>query len=166
MFLDDWRANAGSIHVQVGLALLRLAQLARKGHKGVGVLPSVLYRCYSFVVLSMDIPTSTRIGKGLRINHGQGLVIHSETVIGCDVTLRQGVTIGTARRGGGAPRIGDRVDIGASALIIGDISIGEGAQIGAGAVVVGDVPAGAVAVGNPARVLIKNSKDQGAGGRR
>jgi len=70
------------------------------------------------------------------------------------VVMRNGVTIGLKRTNErGAPVIGNRVDIGAGAKILGPIRIGDDAVIGANAVVVHDVPAGAVAVGIPARVL-------------
>ena len=67
--------------------------------------------------------------------------------------LRQGVTIGNVRIDGPVPRIGNRVNIGAYAQILGDVSVGDGANIGAMAVVLRDVPAGATAVGVPARII-------------
>jgi serine O-acetyltransferase/putative colanic acid biosynthesis acetyltransferase WcaB len=89
----------------------------------------------------------------LRVYHGAGIVINGRTVLGDDVAIRQNVTIGNARSGGPCPVIGDRVELGAGAIVIGGISIGDDARIGAGAVVTKDVPAGATAVGNPARIV-------------
>ena len=72
--------------------------------------------------------------------------------------LRQGVTLGLRRTNErGAPRIGNRVDIGAGAKVLGPVRIGDGAVIGANAVVLDDVPAGAVAVGIPARIVRHSS---------
>lgn len=77
--------------------------------------------------------------------------MHADAILGRGVLLRHGVTIGATERG--VPVIKDDVDIGASAIILGDVVIGEGAVVGAGAVVVCDVPPMAVVVGNPARVV-------------
>lgn len=77
-----------------------------------------------------------------------------DAVIGDDVIIRQGVTIGLRRAGvRGAPRIGNRVDIGAGAKILGSIVIGDDVVIGANAVVLKDVPPEFIAVGIPARIL-------------
>ncbi len=144
-------------HIRLGIALLRLARRARGSHgrvRRVLAAPIVAaYRAYALFGLGIDIPTSTVIGRDLMVHHGFGLVVHSRAVIGDNVTLRQGVTIGTRERGQRAPRLGDGVDVGSGAQILGDVEIGAGAIIGAGAVVLIDVPAGRTAVGVPARVL-------------
>jgi serine O-acetyltransferase len=90
------------------------------------------------IATGIDLPCETQVG---------------DTVIGNDVTLRHGVTLGLRRTGvPGAPVIGNGVDIGAGAKILGPVRIGDGAVIGANAVVLCDVPAGALAVGIPARI--------------
>ena len=93
------------------------------------------------------------IGPGLRIHHFGNIFIHSSVQIGAHCTLRQGVTIGNREEDGGVPILGDSVDCGAYAQILGPIRIGDGAKIGAMSVVLQDVPAGATAVGIPARIL-------------
>jgi serine O-acetyltransferase len=113
-----------------------------------------LARTAMHILTGIDLPCEARVGRRLRIEHFGGIVVSGDAVIGDDVILRHGVTIGlkhTHERG--APVIGNRVDIGTGAKILGPIIIGDGAVIGANAVVVNDVPAGAVAVGIPARVL-------------
>jgi serine acetyltransferase len=81
-----------------------------------------------------------------------GIIVSGDTVIGDDCILRNGVTIGMKKIGEpGSPVIGNRVEIGAGAKILGKIHIGDDAQIGANAVVIRDVPAGHIAVGIPAR---------------
>ena len=101
----------------------------------------------------ISIPKAVKVGPGLRIWHFGNIFIHPDVVLGANCTLRQGVTIGNRHEGGPVPRLGDDVELGAYAQILGDIRIGHGAKIGAMAVVLQDVPDGAVAVGNPARIL-------------
>jgi serine O-acetyltransferase len=94
------------------------------------------------------LPRSTIIG------HPYGIVIHSLTRIGENVTIMHNVTIGERRPGEATgATIGDGVVIGAGAILLGNIHIGEAAAIGAGSVVLNDVQAGAVVAGNPARVV-------------
>jgi serine O-acetyltransferase len=108
------------------------------------------------IVTGIELPPDVEIGPRLRIWHGGNIVINPGVVIGADCVLRQGVTIGNARIDGPVPRIGNGVNIGAYAQILGDVAIGDGANIGAMAVVLRDVPAGATAVGVPARIIERN----------
>jgi serine O-acetyltransferase len=118
---------------------------------------SLLYklaRTAMHVLTGIDLPCEAQVGRRLRIDHFGGIIVSGDAVIGDDVILRNGVTIGLKRTNErGAPVIGNRVDIGAGAKILGAIRIGDDAVIGANAVVVHDVPAGATAVGIPARTL-------------
>jgi serine O-acetyltransferase len=119
----------------------------------VPVLPA-LCRRWAIGACGVDILPRAEIGGGCLIAHGLGLVIGGYTVIGEDCTLLQGVTLGEARFDElDYPRIGDRVTIGAGALVLGGVDVGDDATIAAGAVVVADVPAGAVAAGVPARIV-------------
>jgi len=93
------------------------------------------------------------IGPGLRIHHFGNIFLHSSVRIGANCTLRQGVTIGNKTEGGGVPVLGDNVEVGAYAQILGPITLGDGAVIGAMSVVLKDVPPGHTAVGIPARIL-------------
>ncbi len=122
----------------------------------MGRVATIAYRIVVDWVMGIDLPPEVQVGPGLAIFHGTGLVVHSSTVIGSDVLLRHGVTLGALGEGASesnGPRIGDRVRIGAGAIVLGPIHVGHDAVIGAGAVVVHDVPAGATVVGNPARVV-------------
>jgi putative colanic acid biosynthesis acetyltransferase WcaB len=127
----------------------------------LGSMLGRVYRAYSLTVLGIDIPVDTRIGSNLRIYHGLSIVVSSAAVLGDNVVLRQGTTIGASGGRGSAPTIGNGVDIGANVTIIGAISIGDNAQIGAGAVVTRDVPRDAVAVGNPAKVIMRTGEGVG-----
>lgn len=111
-------------------------------------------------VTGADIPPNSRIGGGLKIPHPNGIVVHPASEIGVNCLLFQQVTIGS--NGRGVPRIGDHVDIGAGAKILGPITIGSHARIGANAVVTTDIPAGATAVGIPARIVETSPEVQAA----
>ncbi len=106
-------------------------------------------------VTGVEIHPGAQIGRRFFIDHGMGVVIGETAVVGDDVMLYHGVTLGgrTLARGHKRhPTVGDGVTIGTGARVLGDIEIGAGVQIGANSVVVKDVPAGAVATGIPARV--------------
>jgi serine O-acetyltransferase len=103
------------------------------------------------VVTGADIPLNCTIGGGLLIPHPNGIVIHPEARIGVNCLIFQQVTIGT-RNGLGVPKIGDHVDIGAGAKILGPIEIGAHAKIGANAVIIKNVDCGSVAVGANERI--------------
>lgn len=123
----------------------------------VSVLILVIYRIVTEWFFQLELPAATQIGKGLIIDHGFALVVNKHTIIGDYCRLRHCVTIGCKVNDDGtqgpSPRIGDRVEVGAGATIIGGIHIGNDAVIGAGAVVTKDVPEGAIVVGNPARII-------------
>lgn len=141
---QDWKSNRGRSRIQFGLVLMRLAQLQKA--RIPSILCKAVYKLYAGIILGIDLPASTRIGPGLQIHHGIGLVVHGETVIGSDVVLRHSTTIGQASPNGGVPVIADGVDIGANVVIIGPIAVGQGATVGAGAVVTKSVPAMATVV--------------------
>lgn len=107
------------------------------------------------IFCGITIGSTARIGRRLSIEHHGGIVIHGAATLGDDVLIRHGVTVGNAGAADpfGAPHIGNRVEIGAGAKILGRITIGDDARVGANAVVIKDVPAGAVVGGVPARIL-------------
>ncbi len=110
----------------------------------------------------IEIHPGATIGEGLFIDHGMGIVIGETAEIGNNVTLFHGVTLGGIGGEKGEkrhPTVGDDVLIGAGAKILGPITIGKGAKIGANAVVLEDVPAYTTAVGIPAKIIYKKSKD-------
>ncbi len=107
------------------------------------------------IICGITIGSTATIGRRLRIEHHGCIVIHGATVIGDDCLIRHGVTIGNSGTEDlfGAPRIGNRVQMGAGAKILGRVTIGDGAIIGANAVVVHDVPDNVAVGGVPARPL-------------
>lgn len=119
-------------------------------HRGLRKKLATLRHRFWSAVSGADIPINTRIGGGLLIPHPNGIVIHSDAVIGPNCLIFQQVTIGVAD---GIPVIGGHVDIGAGAKVLGAINVGDHARIGANAVVLTDVPGGATMVGIPARAV-------------
>ncbi len=113
---------------------------------------AVLRHHFWSVVTGADIPLNSQIGGGLLLPHPNGIVIHPSARIGVNCLIFQQVTIGTAGTHQ-SPIIGNHVDIGAGAKLLGNIQIGNNAKIGANAVVLSDVPPSKTAVGIPARVL-------------
>ena len=109
------------------------------------------------ITTGISIPVEASIGKGLRIHHFGGIIVHSASVVGENCTIYHGVTLGDRGGWGGAPSVGNRVLIGAGAKLIGDIAIGDNCIIGANAVVLASVPAGYIAVGVPA--VVKKQKE-------
>ena len=101
----------------------------------------------------IQLPRGCKIGAGLRIFHFGCIVLNPDVIIGENCTLRHGVTIGTRTGDHDVPVIGDNVNIGAGAKILGKIKIGDNVTIGANAVVITDIPDDHIAVGVPARCL-------------
>lgn len=119
---------------------------------------SVMYRWMHRRVRNrygIELHYTATIGRRCRIAHQHGIVIHEHAVIGDDCTIRQGVTIGAASDATyrDAPTLGNHVDIGAGAMILGKVRIGDHARIGPNAVIMMNVPAHAMAVAQPARVI-------------
>src|SRR3712207_3784112 len=103
------------------------------------------------VVTGVEIHPAAKVGRGLFIDHGAGVVIGETAELGDDVTIYQGVTLGGTgfRRGKRHPSVGDGVVVGSGAKLLGAIDVGDRAKIGANSVVIHDVPSGSTVVGNP-----------------
>ncbi|MCM0646851.1 serine O-acetyltransferase [Clostridium swellfunianum] len=106
-------------------------------------------------ITGIEIHPGAKIGKGLFIDHGMGVVIGETAEIGNNVTIYHGVTLGGTGKDKGKrhPTIGDNVIIGAGAKVLGPIYVGKAAKVGANAVVLKDVPCSATAVGIPAKII-------------
>lgn len=110
---------------------------------------------FSRFITGIEIHPGAKIGRGLFIDHGMGVVIGETAEIGDNVTIYHGVTLGGTgkEKGKRHPTIGDNVIIGAGAKVLGPIYIGSGAKVGANAVVLKDIPANSTAVGVPSRII-------------
>ena len=114
-----------------------------------------LFRLFE-TITGISLPKEANIGPGLRIWHFGNIFINPATVIGSHCTLRQGVTIGNRDDSKDVPIIGDNVEFGAYAQVLGSVVIGNNVKIGAMSVVLSDVPDGATAVGVPAKIIKKS----------
>lgn len=108
----------------------------------------------------IEIHPGAKIGSGFFIDHGNGVIIGETTVIGNNVTLYQGVTLGGTGKEQGKrhPTIGDNVMISAGAKVLGSFTIGENSKIGAGSVVLSPVPHNSTVVGVPGRVVRRDNQ--------
>jgi len=115
---------------------------------------------FSEILTGIELPCEATVGKRFRIDHFGGIVISGDAVFGDDCVIRNGVTVGLRHTGvRGAPILGNRVDVGAGAKILGAIRIGDDVAIGANAVVLKDVPSNSIAVGIPARIISRKPSD-------
>lgn len=157
-----WReiATAGTLKAKLVILLYRMSTLWCRRNpllRLTGLPFVILNKLISECLFSVEIPHHTRIGYGLKIYHPHAVVLGRDVVIGENCTLRQGVTIGNVTHRDGttsaSPVLGNDVELGASAIILGAVTIGDGATIGAGTVVTKDLAPGAVAVGGGFRLL-------------
>ncbi len=139
-----------------GLHALWLHRLAHKlNDLGVPVVPRWISQFNRFVT-GIEIHPGAKIGDGLFIDHGAGVVIGETAEIGDNVTMYQGVTLGGTGKESGKrhPTVGDNVVFGAGAKVLGAVTVGDNAKVGAGSVVVTDVPKNSTVVGNPGRPVL------------
>src|SRR4029078_10233905 len=132
------------------LAFHRLGnRLWRRGWLSLARFVSHIGRFFT----GIEIHPAAKMGRGVFIDHGMGIVIGETAEIGNDVSLLQGVTLGgtSTKREKRHPTLCDRVTVGSGAKIIGAITIGENSRVGAGSVVVRGVPPNAVVVAGPRR---------------
>ncbi len=108
----------------------------------------------------IEIHPGARIGKGLFIDHGSGVIIGETAIIGNNVTLYQGVTLGGTGKENGKrhPTLKDNVMVSAGAKVIGSFTVGENSKIGAGSVVLNEVPPNCTVVGVPGRIVKRNDQ--------
>lgn len=111
-------------------------------------------------ITGIEIHPGAKIGKGLFIDHGMGVVIGETSILGDNVTLFQGVTLGGTgkERGKRHPTLGNNVVVGTGAKVLGNITIGDDVAIGANAVVIRDVPSNSTVVGVPGRIVKQEGK--------
>ena len=159
---DDW-VNHGKDWTKPGF---RALAYHRFGNWRMAVKPKILRAplsiLYGFLyrrarnLYGIELPYTAKIGQGVIIEHQHGIVIHGNVVIGNNCIIRQGVTIGIRYmdRLTEAPVMGNNVNIGAGAKLLGNITIGDNVNIGANAVVIHDVPQNSLYVGFPKSIKV------------
>ena len=169
LIAEDYRTHGGALFSQGFWAAFN----HRFGNWRMGVRPKMLriplsffYKVWYKLVQIMgviDIPYTTKLGRRVKFEHFGGMILVARS-IGDDVVVRQNTTFGVrnVKDLNSKPMIGNRVDIGAGAVLIGHITIGDDAVIGANAVVAKDVPSGALAVGVPAQIREKPQQNRAA----
>ncbi len=125
----------------------------------IPLVPRMLSQFAKFIT-GIEIHPGATVANGLFIDHGMGVVIGETSVIGNNVTLFQGVTLGGTgkERGKRHPTLSNNVVVGTGAKILGNITIGDNVQVGANAVVLRDVPTGSTVVGVPGRIARREGK--------
>lgn len=132
----------------------RVYRLYKKMHTSKNTVYRKIIHFYLRAVYSCDIMPQTKIGKNPHFAHtGMGVVINKDAVIGDNVKIGAHVVIGGRNENPVVPHIGNNVEIGAGAILLGEITIGDNAIIGAGTVVLKSVPPHAVCVGNPGEII-------------
>ena len=120
--------------------------------KPFSLLYKILYK-FIQVITGIELPCEVTVGKNFRVDHFGGIIISGFASFGDNCVIRDGVTVGLRRVDDPvAPQIGNSVDIGTGAKVLGGITIGDNVVIGANAVVLEDVPSNSIAVGVPARI--------------
>ncbi|MGM3162146.1 serine acetyltransferase [Dickeya undicola] len=157
-----WREvkTAGSIKSKLVILLFRLATLYQSSNtllKVISIPFVALNKVMNEWLFCVEIPHKTKIGFGLKIYHPHCIVVNADVVIGENCTLRQGVTIGSVINREGqvtkSPVLGNQVELGANAILLGDITLGDNVKVGAGTVVTKSLAAGKVVVGAGVREL-------------
>jgi len=161
---DNDPAAVNTLEVILAYPGFHARQLHRLAHTlyrwRIPVLPRLISHTSRFFT-GIEIHPGARIGQGLFIDHGMGVVIGETSEIGDNVVLYQGVTLGGTShlRAKRHPTLGDNVVVGVGAQVIGAITVGEGSKIGAGSVVISSVPDHATVVGVPGRVVSVRNPD-------
>jgi len=140
-----------------GFHAILFHRIAHALYKRKFVLLPRLISQFSRFLTGIEIHPGAKIGEGLFIDHGSGVVIGETAEIGNNVTIYQGVTLGGTgkEKGKRHPTIGDNVVIGAGAKILGSLKVGNNVKIGAGSVVVKPVPDDCTVVGVPGRIVVQ-----------
>jgi len=162
-YFDRDPAASGFLEVLLTYSGLHAVMMYRVAHRLSSWKIPFLPRFYSQLarhITGIEIHPGAIIGKRLFIDHGMGVVIGETAVVGDDVLLYQGVTLGGTgkEKGKRHPNIGNNVVIGAGAKILGNITVGDNTYIGANAVVLKDVPPNSTVVGVPGRITKQDGK--------
>ncbi len=153
----DWTAQGFWAMLVYRLGRWRYGIQTRIIRLPFSLLYKVLFKMVQ-IVCGIQMPCEASVGRNFRIDHFGNIIISGYASFGDNCVVRNGVTVGIKNvEEKKAPRIGNNVDIGAGAKILGDIKIGNNVFIGANAVVITDVPDDCIAVGVPAKIKYRRS---------
>lgn len=148
----DWGSQGFWVMIVYRFGRWRYTIKSAMIRKPFSLLYKILYK-FIQVITGIELPCEVTVGKNFRIDHFGGIIISGFASFGDNCVIRDGVTVGLRRVVDPvAPKIGNNVDIGTGAKVLGDITIGDNVIIGANAVVLEDVPSDSIAVGVPARI--------------
>ena len=158
---EDYEAHYGGWHLPGfhAVALVRFGKWSRQVRPPLRSLLRIYYKIgYLFVrdVYGIEMADTVELGRRVTIGHQHGIVIHPFAKIGDDCTIRQGCTIGAGSGEGFSyqvPRLGNRVELGAGAVIVGAVVIGDDVKVGPNAVVLTSIPAGSVVLVDAPRII-------------
>jgi serine O-acetyltransferase len=150
----DWTKPGFRAVAVLRFGAWRMTIRSRLLRQPFNILHTALYRKVRNTY-GIDLPYTVQLGRRVVIEHQGAIVIHGYCAIGDDSIIRQGVTLGNRYldRPFEAPQLGCRVNVGAGAKILGNLTIGDDASVGANAVVLSDVGVGETVVGIPAKVI-------------
>jgi serine O-acetyltransferase len=153
----DWSSQGFWVMVVYRFGRWRYGIRRGWARKPFSLTYKILYKIVQ-VLTSIEFPCEVEIGKNFRIDHFSDIIVSGYAKFGDNCIIRNGVTVGLRHTAQPvAPRIGNNVDMGVGAKILGDISVGDNVVIGANAVVITDVPPNSVAVGVPAKIIPKKN---------
>jgi len=151
-YKGDWSRQGFWVMVIYRFGCWRYTIKSGLFRKPFSLLYKILYK-FIQVITGIELPCEVAVGKNFRIDHFGGIIISGFASFGDNCVIRDGVTVGLRRVDDPvAPQIGNNVDIGTGAKVLGGITIGDNVVIGANAVVLEDVPPNSIAVGVPARI--------------
>ena len=164
LWYDRYRRGGGPLyHLPQYRFIFWKRQCEKLKSKGIlYYIIRIIYEHYR-IKYGIDIAARTKIGRGFRIEHIGGIVINPDAVIGCNVTILNGVLIGAENRGrrAGVPTIGSDVWIGTNAVIVGNVNIGNNVLIAPNSFVNFSVPDNSIVIGNPAVIKYSNKATEG-----
>lgn len=143
-----------------GLHAIMFHRLAHRLYKRKWFLTARLISQFSRFITGIEIHPGAKIGQGLFIDHGSGVIIGETAEVGNNVTIYQGVTLGGTgkEKGKRHPTIGNNVVISSGAKVLGSFTVGDNVKIGAGSVVLKPVPPNCTVVGVPGKVVVRNGQ--------
>ena len=153
----DWGSQGFWVMIVYRFGRWRYTIRSAMIRKPFSLLYKILYKLVQ-VLTGVELPCEVAVGKNFRIDHFGGIIISGFASFGDNCVIRDGVTVGLRRVDDPvAPKIGNNVDIGTGAKVLGDITVGDNVVIGANAVVLEDVPSNSIAVGVPARIKTRGN---------